>query len=363
MKKLFSKKSGFTLVEIIVAFAIFTIMMTMIMQILQLSISQRRANMEFADKIEAEQNALVANGKDTAKAPDDVDRDTMPEVNLAFVNSKAPDADPLEIGIKYQLKGTNEDNERDGLNYFVGDFDYDADGTGGDGGDGDSNGAGQTAQYDTRLTGTKGLKDIKVTVDTVSSLPDGTPIKAGQTAYKMTVNANSGSMQADDKKYSQMRFYFYSSTAFDIKKVEKQKLKADGKPMVDGSGKPVMETYYKKVYKKADLAQVIPATGNAYVVEQSSDYALRIGLPLDGSNNNAGFEPGKTTTFYLIFNGDPGLTAGSFGSSSGTYNRSPIYDEKTGTQKTGKSHVNIYGSFPFETSKDKDGEFKVGGAS
>ena len=63
MKRIFSKRSGFTLVEIIVAFAIFAIMMSMIMQILQLSVSQRRANNEFAKDTATQKEALIVNKK------------------------------------------------------------------------------------------------------------------------------------------------------------------------------------------------------------------------------------------------------------------------------------------------------------
>ena len=49
MKRLFSKKSGFTLVEIIVAFAVFSIMASMIIQILNLTVSHQQSNRAFEE--------------------------------------------------------------------------------------------------------------------------------------------------------------------------------------------------------------------------------------------------------------------------------------------------------------------------
>lgn len=375
MKRLFSNKSGFSLAEIIIAIAVFAIMMAMIMQMLQLSIAQRNANYEFAKDLAEQQDQLAANGKDTTKPKTESgDPDIDDTLRLNFVRTKSDGTEEVVfkdaedsasnkadgLPIDYKIRGTDTSDINNGLNYFIGNFDYDADGVGGSGTEGGSNGAGQAAQYDTRITGTKGIKDIKVSVSKKSSVP-GVTLSAGQTAYEMTVNAtckvstDGGAMQKDDIKYSQLRFYFYSSTEYDIKKVEKTKLKADGTPDLDSEGKPKKEIYYKKMYKKADLADVVPASGNVYNVEKSSDYAVRIGLPLDGSKKDVGLS--GDITFYLIFNGDPGLTASSFGEGGGTtYNRAPVYDEKTGNA-TGKYHVNIYGAKKFEVH-DKKEDFK-----
>lgn len=374
MKRLFSNKSGFTLAEIIVAIAIFSVMMAMIMQMLQLSIEQRNANLKFAQDLNDQEYALVVDGKDTT-IPKKADgtADTDDTIRLNFVNPK-DETDPTKplfkdiedsdknkadgIPIDYKVKGTDDTYVDAGLNYFVGDYDYTADGIGGSGSDSSGNGAAQTAQYDTRITGTKGIKDIKVSVEEVASVPDVT-LSSGQTAYKMTVSATTSkpSMLEDDIKYSQLRFYFYSTTDSSNKKVEvKKKVKND-----EGEWEYiVVDTYYKKVYNKADLAVVKAESGTSYVVERSSDYAVRIGLPLDDSKKTTGFGS-DNITFYLVFNGDPGLTASSFGYGSGTtYNCSPKYDEKTG--EASGYHVNIYGSYPFETSKTKDGTYTVGGA-
>ena len=71
MKRLFSNKSGFTLAEIIIAIAIFSIMMAMIMQMLQLSIAQRNENLKYAKSLNQQQDDLVVKGKDTSLIPEE----------------------------------------------------------------------------------------------------------------------------------------------------------------------------------------------------------------------------------------------------------------------------------------------------
>ena len=372
MKRLFSNKSGFSLAEIIIAIAVFSIMMAMIMQMLQLSISQRNENYKFAQDLAEQQDQLAANGKDTTKPKTESgDPDIDDTLRLNFVRTKADGTEEVVfkdaedssknkangIPIDYKIRGTDTSDVNNGLNYFVGNYDYSADGVGGSGGDGSPNGAGQTAQYDTRITGTKGLKNITISECSKVATVPGVADLSGKTAYKMKVTADSSSMQTVDKKYSQLRFYFYSSEDYDIVKVSKPKIGADGKPVMKADGKtPETEDYYKKVYKKASLDKVVEASGNVYTVEKSSDYAIRIGLPLGGSNDN-GFSSSTATTFYLIFNGDPKIDATSFGENgTNVYNRADKYDEKTGTD-TGKDHVNIYGAKKFEVHEKKE-DFK-----
>lgn len=376
MKRLLSNKSGFSLAEIIVAIAIFSIMMAMIMQMLSLSINQRNQNREFAEDLNKQEEELVVNGKDTSRFPEGTTPDG--QVKLAFKKDPTDDSeDPLEINIDYLVKATDPDAEEDekeiGLNYFVGDFDYDADGVGGGGGGTDGNGVGQSSKYDTRITGTKGLKDITIGV---SKLPAGNPY--GQYAYEITVSADSSDMQSDDMDDSQLRLYFYSTTKWHDQLVEKKKKvkKPDG--TVE---EKVIDSYYKKVYDEAKISKVIVNEAdkpNQYAVSQMSGFGVKVSLPVQENNvhkmipyctehkiqHSHGFNSSVTTTFIVVFEEDPQITAASFGKngSGGKYNKSPIYDEKSGAPKIGKSHVNIYGSYPFETKKDEKGTYSIGGA-
>lgn len=352
MKRLFSNKSGFSLAEIIVAIAIFSIMMAMIMQMLRLSIDQRNQNLKFANALNQQEQDLVINGKDTSPFPDDVVYDGT--VNLTFKKDLNDSGEtPLEIGMDYLIKSTDPDAEdvENGINYFVGDFDYDADGVGGGGGGGGSGGLGQSAKYDTRLTGTKGLKDITISVSKNPTLPDGVTLGSGQVAYEFTVTADSSDMLADDKPDSQLRMYFYAKTYQSVQVDVKKKVMKDGKEVEE-----IVDTYYKKVYDEADIAKVIQLDPKKYDAKQISDNAVKVGVT--NGYDYDGFKPGNPTKFIVIFNGDPQITSASFGKggSGGTYNASSVYAiEKNATTgkyesvtKVGKTHANIYGSYPFE---------------
>ncbi|MCM1167068.1 MAG: type II secretion system GspH family protein [Lachnospiraceae bacterium] len=359
MKRLFSNKSGFSLAEIIVAIAVFAVMMAMIMQMLQLSVAQRSANQAFEKDLVNQENALVVNGKDTTFPEEGGNPKEDGTVNLNFL-MQDPDnptkmipvfEDSAGLSMDYAIKGTNEENVVEGLNYFVGNYDYDADGTGGGGGGEDAYGNGQVAKYDTRIAGTKGFEDITVTVSDASTVP-GKTLKSGQKAYLMTVSASSSNMLEDDKMYSNLRFFFYSGDPKDYTTSKFEKV-------VESGGEKKTKTYYKKVPAKASLDDVVQTGTIKYPVSKSSDNSIRVGMDLNvgtdiAAANKDGFKSSVTTSFYLIFNGDPKLTAASFGAngSGGVYNASPIYDEITGAN-TGKKHVNIYGSFPYEVKEAK----------
>ena len=366
MKRLLSNKSGFTLAEIIIAIAIFAIMMSMIMQILQLSITQRNANMKYAANLNQQEEDLVVKGKDTSPFPEGTVFDGT--VSLSFKANPDDAAEvPLDIDMDYMIKSTDPDatDIKNGLNYFVGNYDYDADGVGGGGGGGSGNGLGQASKYDTRLTGTKGLKDINISVSKNPTLPSGVTLSSGQVAYEFTVSADSSDMLADDKPDSQLRMYFYSSTKYHSEQVDVKKkvVGADGKETEE-----IESTYYKKVYDEASVAKCIQVSPSPpvhdwdpapiYTVSQISDNSVKVGVT--NGYYADGFKSSSPIKFIVIFDGDPQITSASFGKggSGGTYNTSSVYaiekNDTTGkyesVTKVGKTHSNIYGSFPYEVS-------------
>lgn len=109
MKKLFSSKSGFSLIEIIVAFAIFAVMAAMVSSIMSIALYQRNENLKFADGVEAQKEQYARIEKDT-KYVSGSDGGT-----LSF---KVGSGDTLPYCIK-TVPGT--DNS---INYFIGDADY-----------------------------------------------------------------------------------------------------------------------------------------------------------------------------------------------------------------------------------------------
>ena len=95
-----------------------------------------------------------------------------------------------------------------------------------------------------------------------------------------------------------------------------------------------------------------------YTASQISNNAVKVGVT--NGYYADGFKPSAPIKFIVIFNGDPQITSASFGKggSGGTYNTSSVYEiqknESSGkyesVTKIGKSHTNIYGSYPYEVS-------------
>lgn len=352
MKKLFSKRSGFTLVEIVVAFAVFAIMAAMISQVLMMVLNQRQSNKDFAEEIQAQETKIMAEGKNTDYA---TDKAAEGQIELNF----GTDAD---FSIDYQIKsadGTVGDGT--GLNYFVGNVDYGADGNVTPPGGGttanpgsNNNGASQAAAYDTRLTGTKGIKEIKIYYANKDT--DRSGLADGQVRYIFHVAADSSTVAKDDQPYEQIRLYFYTDQSTQVSGVD-----ADGK------------VYKKTVYNAASIAEVgyvngsdhtnssgcrqkcnggfSSDTNNPYKVEYMNDNTVRISA---GKKDNA---IGSTAAkFYVVFNGDPYAStsniAASFGknavsgSTGYSYSACPVYDDSG--KATDKNHVNIYGAYPWQ---------------
>lgn len=195
MKKLFSKKSGFTLVEIVVALAIFAIFASFIAQVVSLAIQRKNSNLEFEKNVQIQQELLVANDKNT-------DSFTAAEAD-GELNLKFDGLDAMKIN--YQLKSAEGNaNDKYGINYFVGDINYDVVLIGGTQGvenntPGGNNGSGtQNSRFDTRITGSKGIQYIKV---------EGVA-KNSPTSYTITVRADNSGMMDDVKKYGTYSLYF-----------------------------------------------------------------------------------------------------------------------------------------------------------
>lgn len=359
MKRLFSKRSGFTLVEIIIAFAIFAIMASMILQMLNLAVNQRRSNKDFEDEL-ARQEALLAQGNkntgyDAGKAGED------DKISLTFKDKDGKDL--VDFDMNYQMKPADPSasDAADGINYFIGDFNYGADGTGSSGGGGSagvSGGATQASRYDTRITGIKGLSDIKIKPEKLASPPaavSGTP--DGYVWYKFTVSADSDKMMPEDKQISQFRIYFYSKE-FDSVKQEDSKGKVTYKKVYKTA--PIAAVYYESTEAKSDLYQIESSSNSVRFSitktnNKTKDVTTKVvydwGTQEITKSYPMGFDPSDNIVFYCMFKGDPQLDAASFGANGvgGTYNASPVYDETTGAD-TGKKHVNIYGSFPYAIS-------------
>lgn len=214
MKRLFSKKSGFTLVEIIVAFAVFSIMASMIIQVLNLTVSYRQSNNAYEQDLNAQEKTLIA--KDKNKNYDET-KSNDGTLSLKF---KDKDGKDMPMDIKYQLMSADgTTGDKSGINYFVGNMVYDdqngevvyiPDQPTGDPNDPSEAGGGtQMSRFDTCITGSRDINYIEV--HSVQKLDSN--------KYKIRVSADTSTIHADNRKYAQFTMYMGRST--DGLKIEK----------------------------------------------------------------------------------------------------------------------------------------------
>lgn len=211
MKRLFSKKSGFTLVEIVIAFAVFAIMAAMILQILELTIKRRTANDKLEAQMKEQEQQLIARPKDNMYDS------TKGDDGKLVLNFKDQDGNPIPMELFYQLHAADGTvGEAAGINYLVGNITY-AEGvdgseyippeTGGDADDplspSDVGGATQMSRFDTRITGTKGISSVTIN----------TSYDALQDEYTVTVSVQDSGVGAALKKNSQVSLFFGEATA------------------------------------------------------------------------------------------------------------------------------------------------------
>lgn len=366
MKRIFSKKSGFTLVEIIVAFAVFAIMSTMILSMVDLTVKEKGKTNELVDSIDEQTGYLTYHYiDDTDKYPAAAPGTTVtPDgtFRLKFYGNAEKDGKTSEVlksdvSMDYVMRSSVDgtENAGEGINYFVGNVDYtDPSGPlddkpgGGDVITGIESGS-QIARYDSRIFGSKNLKFIQIH----QVVKDTSYNVAGQSRYfiecsaaGLSVDAAGGTVPKEDVPYLQYKLRFVSSTSY---------------KEVDGT--VGNKTYTYKIYDEVPILECgyvknenlvwdentcedyrvyKPTSSDDYTVEKTSDCIIRIGIPLAYGKTAQGFQGSIKRRFYVVFDGDPGLTVDSFGSNSvgGKYE---LY-----VDSSGEYNPNIYGAFPYE---------------
>lgn len=245
MKRLFSKKSGFTLVEIVIAFAIFAIMAAMICGILETTINRRTQNKELEDDVKTQAQDLVA--MDHAREYDST-KDEDGKIVLEF---KDKDGKKMPMELSYQLKASNGDSDRAGVNYFVGNIEYDGVNgeveyiPGEDPADPDADpsevgGSSIMTRYDTRITGTKGISSIKLECTVDPSNPK---------LFTITATINDSGVDPKVKEHSQITIYFGENTA-NSKLATIKSLNGGNRSVIDKNGIDGLK-YVKKVGNNA----------------------------------------------------------------------------------------------------------------
>lgn len=397
LKRFYSKRSGFTLVEIVIAFAVFAIMASMICQILQLSVAARNSNNIYQRELAKQQAALTV----IEKTSKDFDKEAG-SMQFTFT-------DGTKVEIPYAMISANPDLEGDdrysgeGHAYFLGNVNYQANGEISPGGGSESptgSGTGSLmSRMDTRLTGTGGIGFIRIcdVIKDENTYAEGDPyaVPEGYTRYFISCSASSSphggseTLLAEDVPHSQYRLYFYDD--------KKLNAAAGAVPYKDAKG----NEYKKIVPATLEISKVgylncsaetAAANGlnasrvttgttvnyNRYTVDKMGTNCVRIGSPIisgsgDGLNNNGKrFESSLYSNFYVEFKGDDvTITNRSFGNNgeeyhaeNGTlmgidYEACPMYKDEYDTdgkptyavektevdgKKVDKYHVNIYGA-------------------
>lgn len=350
MKRIFSKKSGFTLVEIIVAFAIFAIMATMILSMVQLTVRQRKTNTQFADTIQQDSEYLLSHYVGDSDKFADADGEFVLDFGSANIEAK----------MEYQMRAAGHTQEAEGVNYFVGDTSVrkpnnleselpsDAAATPGNGQDG---------RYDTWLKGSRGLGSI--TIWDVQKVPENSYNGPGY-CYMIKCSAAADDVDEDYKNYMTYSLSFSMPKDDNPSEVTR----------VDENG----DKYLYKYPRKAEILAYgyvnsnvltwdsntcvannnhIPRnnyTFNKFLVEQTCPNTLHIGSTL--GTKAADFSNTNYTTLWVAFAEDPELTASSFGSNGtpvgangmryGNYTKHDEYGNEDGTE------LNVYGAHELE---------------
>lgn len=379
MKRLFSKRSGFTLVEILVAVAIFAIMSTMIAEVLQMSIKQRQSNKEYGEDLARQENQLLKVSKEAA---DYQVANKAEDYSLAFKSVKADGSsggDVAEVKLPYAIKDPGRGNTAEGINYFVSPVPYDMQftpgsvGTGGGGGGGIGGGlTGSTdssesmgSLVDVRIIATRGMRNV----DIKKVEKKGTPEAGAAVRYVFTTSANSTGMNSQDKAFAEYKLYFYLKDKLD-----------PIKSAIIYTGTDKSGTEFKYTMDVRMAANIISAgycdssgnpcdrsNGTSPVVRNAGSNCVTVSVPMgyeggsiDPNNNYSGrgFN-NETTMFYVDFEEDPQVTAASFGSNGSGDESSGYSYALYDTAIVGGAYKNnfVYGAYGTTTDPTADGGY------
>lgn len=342
MKKLLSKKNGFTLVEILVAFVIFAIMSAMVMSVVQVAISARNANNQFARELAHQEEDLVR--KDKTYKYDSTDT-TLPAGTMNF-NFQNEDGDPAgTASFGYQAHSTDDtkfaDNLYEGLNYFIGDVEYTDKPIKDD--DNKYNSASQAGRYDTRITGTKGFMYVRVVKAEKDSTYSGTGVR-----YLFETAVIPDTTDSISLKFAQYKLYFKDTDA--SKATTQNVTRDDGKEytiQIPKSASILSAGYVNSVsLDPAKCSTTRENSINAYKLTVLRNGGVQIGYDFAKGDSCRDFsENTGFSRFYVVFSEDPNLTTADFGSNGVSTGSSHKYE--TFTDADGNVQPNIYGAYDY----------------
>lgn len=360
MKRIFSKKSGFTLVEIVVAFAVFAIMAAAIMQILNLVSYERSENAEFMASLEEQERLLAINEK----------KDFQKKVGEVVLNFDGKE--PTKID--YDMKAANgaEDGVGGGLTYFVSqksNVAVEPGGSGGSGGSGGKGGSqGQLSNIDARITGSTKFDYIKILDVKKASDYSGEGV-----CYYLNIEALGLTMTENESMYAQFKLNFFSTekasdTEQNVDASNKTYTRVEYLPatIIDAGYINTPNTWGSHVSVVKERHTSSGDSGNPLQLTKTGTNTLRLGAPYSTSSTNKfDFSETQTAKIYVVFDKDPNLSVSSFGAngvgvSDGTiFKHFPIYNEvydSNGkfqyTSKTDKTSNYIYGAKMYDRKYD-----------
>ncbi|MBD5111986.1 MAG: type II secretion system protein [Ruminococcaceae bacterium] len=366
IKRFFSNRSGFTLVEIIVAMVIFAFMSTMISQILQLSLKTRKDINDYGKELAVQEQQLAK----VSKSASDFQTKTA-DYGMKF--NSVDGSDQYDVSLAYQIKDSGGGNTAVGINYFVSPVNYD--GTFGDGGSGGgslggggSQAGGEMALAESRnagvanirISGSKGLEYVQVrSVQKV--YPIG--LTGTQVRYVFTCSASSATMAAVDKPYSEYVLYFYMDGQIDPVKSAIVNTGVDPNTGADYQYTQTVPLAAKVInvgYCDASGSEINRNNGtHNYTVRGGGSNSVRVGVPFKKEGGimtnyvSDGFKYSSTITFFVDFEADPGnLTTDSFGTNgsaaAGGGTRYSLLDFTASPFGIQYDNINIYGAYPYQ---------------
>lgn len=373
LRKLYSKRSGFTLVEIIVAMVIFALMATMVAQILQLSIKTRQSNNAYGEELAAQEERLAKVAKDINDFQNKTD-------NYSLTFKKTDGTEIGEVKLAYEVKDASGSTSAEGINYFVSPVPYDGklsgSGSSGGGSVGGSSGgaAGGTSGSTNLSTSMSSLVDVRLTasrgmsyVDILSVEKKGMPSSGAAVRYVFTTSANSSGMNNQDKAFAEYKLYFYLKGMLDTEKsaIICTGTKSDGTEYNYTKDIPQVANIISAGYCDNNGTPTTHSSGKP-TVRSSGANCVTVAAPLKDEGGQLtgdnyagkGFQ-NETTTFYVDFETDPQITTASFGSNGTPSGGGRRYTKYTTPISGGGSYENnyIYGAYGTTTNPDADGGF------
>ena len=349
MKRIFSKRSGFTLVEILVAFAIFAIMSTMILSMVQLTVEQRNVNNQLANNIINDNEYLAGHYINETD-----EFDTGDAVSGRF-KLNFGDTTDVVAEMDYQIRSNpSYTNEAGGINYFVGDTKY----TGVEEIENDENdpiegfGNQQDSRYETWISGTRGLDYVKIWDVVKDTTYTGTGVR-----YFIKCSASSAGVDSEYVPYTQYRISFKMPTYKTVERKEddgktyEYKIKYNAEILDYGYNNGENLVWSSDCVSHTNWIVKKPSDGtyraNQYLVEKTSPHTLHFTSPFRTDGGYA-LEGSQFSSVWVVFKEDPQLTVSSFGANgvvdgSGLkFTNFPIYNDDG--SESGEYNLNIYGA-------------------